>query len=99
MSRKNSSPCPPGRLEPGDLHPVLRSPFWEGFWVGCFGSPRISAAMPAPVACPDSSASCHGGARRHSVSEATQAKRWLKCQPSSYVRLEAYRFFGLSEGA
>jgi hypothetical protein len=23
----------------------------------------------------------------------------LKCQPSSYVRLEAYGFFGLSEGA
>src|SRR5215470_1518513 len=32
-------------------------------------------------------------------SEATQANRWLKCQPSSYVRLEAYGFFGLSEGA
>ena len=31
--------------------------------------------------------------------EATQAQRWLKCQPSSYVRLEAYGFFGLSEGA
>jgi len=31
--------------------------------------------------------------------EATQAKRWLKCQPRSYVRLEAYSFFGLSEGA
>jgi len=31
--------------------------------------------------------------------EAAQAKRWLKCQPSSYVRLEAYGFFGLSEGA
>jgi len=32
-------------------------------------------------------------------SEATQAMRWLKCQPRSYVRLEAYSFFGLSEGA
>jgi hypothetical protein len=32
-------------------------------------------------------------------SEATQAKCWLKCQPRSYVRLEAYSFFGLSEGA
>jgi hypothetical protein len=31
--------------------------------------------------------------------EAAQANRWLKCQPSSYVRLEAYGFFGLSEGA
>src|SRR5271157_4716367 len=30
--------------------------------------------------------------------EATQAKRWLRCQPRSYVRLEAYSFFGLSEG-
>src|SRR5437763_9700475 len=31
--------------------------------------------------------------------EAAQANRWLKCQPSSYVRLEAYGFFWLSEGA
>jgi hypothetical protein len=31
-------------------------------------------------------------------SEAAQAKGWLKCQPRSYVRLEAYSFFGLSEG-
>jgi hypothetical protein len=31
-------------------------------------------------------------------SEAPQAKRWLKCQPRFYVRLEAYSFFGLSEG-
>jgi len=31
--------------------------------------------------------------------EAAQANRWLKCQPSSYLRLEAYGFFGLSEGA
>ncbi len=31
--------------------------------------------------------------------EAVQANRWLRCQPSSYVRLEAYGFFGLSEGA
>jgi len=31
--------------------------------------------------------------------EATQAQRWLMCQPSSYVRLEAYGFVGLSAGA
>src|SRR3954469_4136453 len=31
--------------------------------------------------------------------EAAQANRWRKCQPSSYVRLKAYGFFGLSEGA
>ncbi len=30
--------------------------------------------------------------------EAVQANHWLKCQPSSYVRLEAYGFFGLSQG-
>ena len=29
--------------------------------------------------------------------EATQAKSWLKCQPRSYLRLEAYGFDGLSE--
>jgi hypothetical protein len=34
-----------------------------------------------------------------SAPEATQAKRWLKCQPRSYVRLEAYSFLGLSGGA
>ena len=30
--------------------------------------------------------------------EATQAKRWLRCQPRSYLRLEAYSFLGLSGG-
>lgn len=31
--------------------------------------------------------------------ETAQANRWRRCQPSSYVRLKAYGFFGLSEGA
>jgi hypothetical protein len=31
-------------------------------------------------------------------SEAAQARCWLKCQPRSYLRLEAYSFLGLSEG-
>ena len=30
--------------------------------------------------------------------DATQAQRWLKCQPRSYLRLEAYSFVGLSGG-
>src|SRR6266550_6427725 len=30
--------------------------------------------------------------------EAVQANRWLKCQPSSYVRLEAYGFLGYPRG-
>jgi len=33
------------------------------------------------------------------VAKLRKANRWLKCQPSSYVRLEAYGFFGLCEGA
>src|ERR1700741_2507488 len=32
--------------------------------------------------------------RHHSGCEAAQANRWLKCEPSSYVRLEAYGFLG-----
>ena len=39
------------------------------------------------------------GARRRSVPKLRKLKRWLKCQPRSYVRLEAYSFFRLSEGA
>ena len=47
MSRKNSSPCPPGIRKHCGLHPAP-SPFLEGFWFCHFGSPRISAAMPTP---------------------------------------------------
>jgi hypothetical protein len=39
----------------------------EGLWSCRFGSPRIPAAMPAPVACPNITVSCRGGARRPSV--------------------------------
>jgi hypothetical protein len=39
------------------------------------------------------------GARRRSVPKLRKLKRWLKCQPRSYLRLEAYSFFRLSEGA
>jgi hypothetical protein len=71
----------------------------EGFWFCRFGSPRISAAMPTPV---DGFLVMVSSLRGRSTPfgcEATQAQRWLKCQPSSYVRLEAYGFIGLSEGA
>jgi len=60
--KKRFSSLPPGRREPGDLHPVLHSPFLGGFFLfNRFGSPRIPAAIPAPGAGPDSSASCNGG--------------------------------------
>src|SRR5215469_12252551 len=95
---KNSLPSPRGGQVRGDLHPAL-SPFSRSFPRSRFGSPCSSAAMPAPVDGPDLMVSCNGSARRQSVTMLTQAKRWLKCQPSSCVRLEAYGFFWLSEGA
>src|SRR5438552_519557 len=65
---ENSSPFPPRRPGSGDLHPAL-SPSWRGFWFYRFGSPRMAAAMPAPVADPNSTVSWNGGARRHSITK------------------------------
>ena len=42
--------------------PAFFSSFLEGFWFYRFGSPRSSAAMPAPVADPDLMISWSGGA-------------------------------------
>jgi hypothetical protein len=45
------------------IQPLPASPhFLEGFWFYRFGSPRSSAAMPAPVADPDLMVSWSGGA-------------------------------------
>jgi hypothetical protein len=45
------------------IQPLPASPhFLEGFWFFRFGSPRSSAAMPAPVADPDLMVSWSGGA-------------------------------------
>ena len=90
---------PAPRRDAGVVTYIQPSHSRKGDWFGRFGSPQIAAAMPTPVACcPNSTVSCRSGLDTIRC-EATQANRWLKCQPSSYVRLEAYGFFGLSEGA
>ena len=61
------------------------------------GAPQSMTGIRIAVAGLPRVVSCNG--LDTSRCEATQANRWLKCQPSSYVRLEAYGFFGLSEGA
>jgi hypothetical protein len=55
--------------------------------------------MPAPVDNPDLMVSWNGGAGRQSVTKLSKPSVGLSCQPSSYVRLEAYGFVGLWEGA
>ena len=70
----------------------------EGLLIFPLGLAAISSGEPTPVACPDSPVSYNGGARRLSVPKLRKQKRWFRCQPRSYVRLEAYSFFGLSEG-
>src|SRR6266496_1042053 len=60
--KKKFSPLP---SEGGEacIQPLPASPhFLEGFWFYRFGSPRSSAAMPAPVADPDLMVSWSGGA-------------------------------------
>ena len=61
------------------------------------GAPQSTTGIRIAVAGLPSVVSCSGPDTIRC--EAAQANRWLKCQPSSYVRLEAYGFFGLSEGA
>ena len=73
MSRKNSSPSPPGIRKGCDLHPAP-SPFVEGFWFCHFGSPRISAAMPTPVARIQGMVSSRRGRLTPIRREATQAQ-------------------------
>src|SRR6266567_2678841 len=59
------------------------------------GAPQSTSGIRVAVAGPSGVVSCRGLDTIRC--EAAQANRWLKCQPSSYVRLEAYGFFGLSE--
>jgi hypothetical protein len=97
MSRKNTSFLPSLRAELGDLHPGP-GPFLERilfllFWIAAL------VGDPAPVDCSQLGISCRGGARRHSVMKLRKPNVGFRCQPSSYVRLDAYGFFGLSEGA
>src|SRR6266571_1835441 len=78
------------------LHP---GPFFfvERILVLTPGAQQSSTGIRMAVAGLHLSGSCSGADTIRC--EAAQANRWLKCQPSSYVRLEAYGFFGLSEGA
>src|SRR5258708_36592899 len=77
------------------LHP---GPFFfvERVLVLTPGAPQSTSGIRVAVAGPSGVVSCRGLDTIRC--EAAQANRWLKCQPSSYVRLEAYGFFGLSEG-
>jgi len=86
-------PSPLGGETDGDLHPALFS-FREGFLFCRLGSPRIPAASQPQLSQLDGF--MKQWRSTPSAPEATQAKRWLKCQPRSYVRLEAYSFLGLS---
>jgi len=97
MSRTNSPPPLRGKMRTGDLHPAP-PPSWRGFWFCRCGSPRCSAAMPTPVAYPRPTVSCNGWCSTPFGPEATQAQRWLKCQPSSYVRLEGLWLFWVIRG-
>src|SRR5437588_12383661 len=98
MSREKLLPSPPGRRRCGSLH-LARSAARRGFGLARLRPAVHSNGETNPVVCSSLTVSCCGGARRHSAPEAAQAERWLKCQPRSYERLEAYSFFGLSEEA
>src|ERR1700675_5177636 len=98
MSRKEASPLPSGDLLVAYIQP---RPLRGGvFGFRRFGSPRISAAMPTPVDGFQVMGFILPWAR-----DADPLRSYaspcvgFQCQPSSYVRLEAYGFIGLSEGA
>src|SRR5215472_17065497 len=97
MARKNSSPCPQGDasvvtcIEPGLLlEEVLVSPLWIAAYFGGDAIPcwcHVDGFMELVVL------------DANEFTKLRKRNRWLKCQPSSYVRLAAYRFVGLCEGA
>src|ERR1022692_5101042 len=96
MSRKKASPRPSGRCGYGDLHPAPPHSL-EGLLVW----PLWLAAHSSGEASPSCLSQLDGFMKQRCStpfgSEATQAKRWLKCQPRSYERLEAYIFFFQAE--
>src|SRR5438876_141190 len=101
MSRKKDSPRPSERCGRGDLHPapaVLTS-FLEGWLVWSLWLAALSRGDANPSCLSQLNGFMKQWRSTPFGSEATQAKRWLRCQPRSYLRLEAYSFFGLSEGA
>src|SRR5205823_14787641 len=87
-------------LSPSDLDRCLHpGPYssWRGILVLTPGAPQSTTGIRIAVAGLPGVVSCSGPDSTRC--DAAQANRWLKSQPSSYVRLEAYGFFGLSEGA
>src|SRR5262249_7808237 len=96
VKEKNSLPSPRGKPGRGDIQPCLL--IRGAFDVAALDRRVIQRPMPASVDNPDLMVSCNGRSTPVGY-EATQAQCWLKCQPSSYVRLEAYGFVGLSAGA
>jgi hypothetical protein len=95
MSSKKTSPLLSVRSQNGDLHP---GPFFfvERVLVLTRGAPQSTPGIRIAVA--GLLEWFHAAVPTPFVAKLSQANRWLKCQPSSYVRLEAYGFFGLSEG-
>src|SRR5262249_20519692 len=70
----------------------------EGLLIFPLGLAAISSGEPTPVPWPDSPVSYNRAARRLSAPKLRKQQRLFRCQPRSYVRLEAYSFFGLCEG-
>jgi hypothetical protein len=98
MSRKNFSPLPSGDLLVA-LHPAP-SPSWRGFWF----LPLWIAAYCSGDANPSCWFAGNGFISPWALDAdplRSYASPWVgfQCQPSSYVKLEAYGFFGLCEGA
>jgi hypothetical protein len=96
MSSENTSPTPLGETSIGAC---IQAPFFfvERILVltpeasqGATGIRIAVAGLPCVLSCsgPDTM-----------VAKLCKPTVGFKCQPSSYVRLEAYGFFGLSEGA
>src|SRR5438552_2650389 len=100
MSRKKDSPRPSERCGRGDLHPappVLTS-FLEGWLVWSLWLAALSRGDANPSCLSQLNGFMKQWRSTPFGSEATQAKRWLRCQPRSYLRLEAYSFLGYPRG-
>ena len=94
MSSKNTSPLL--SVRPWFGASIQAPSCGEDFGFLHLRSPYRLAAMAMPVI--PHTERFHSAVLETIGCEAAQANRWLKCQPSSYVRLKAYGFVGLSEG-
>src|ERR1700693_6008940 len=98
MSRKNTFPLLSVRSRNGDLHPgpLLLG---EDFGFRTLDRRVVRRRWLTPVDDLDGMVSWSSGARRRSVAKLRKTSVGFQCQPSSYVRLESYGFFGWCEGA